>query len=255
MEDSRTVKVYIVKNKKSPEIPATFGKCLLAELGWTERQGHCEMEIYAKITCNKLVLSKHRFYDAAKVQLHHNYPCNAWDHSHIDAKTIHNRKYVTVRLNVLMETAENKILLQRKSLANYIYPLTWTLPGDSLEANETVWECALKNFKYNCGIQLNKDLLHDVNLPLLYIWESIYPFNSTEGYPIRHDAIVFTWLKLKDCQQIRELSLNFQPDLDYFDAFSFVNVELVASLLVRNKLPNLTSGVMNLSKDLNKFFK
>lgn len=98
---------------------------------------------------------------------------------------------VDVGVAVLLQTANQRVLLTRRAKQLRIFPHVWVPPGGHLEADETLLDAGLRELKEETGLKLDP---RDVSPKILGLWESVFPPMLSRGLPQRHHIVVYMLL-------------------------------------------------------------
>lgn len=110
---------------------------------------------------------------------------------------------VDVGVAIILQSANQRVLLTRRAKELRIFPNVWVPPGGHLEPDETLLDAGLRELKEETGLKLEPD---EVSPKILGLWESVYPPMLSRGLPQRHHIVVYmllhsslTHLQLQDC--------------------------------------------------------
>lgn len=98
---------------------------------------------------------------------------------------------VDVGVAVILQTANQRVLLTRRAKQLRIFPNVWVPPGGHIEADETLLEAGLRELKEETGLALEPQGLSP---KILGLWESVYPPMLSRGLPQRHHIVVYILL-------------------------------------------------------------
>ncbi|XP_075047944.1 m7GpppN-mRNA hydrolase NUDT17 [Mixophyes fleayi] len=114
---------------------------------------------------------------------------------------------VDMGVAVLLQTANKKVLLTRRSKSLNIFPNVWVPPGGHMEPGEQLLEAGLRELQEETGL-----CLRDADLPwrILGLWESSFPPLLTTGLPTRHHIV--TYLLVSSSETHQELQEKLRPD-------------------------------------------
>lgn len=115
---------------------------------------------------------------------------------------------VDVGVAVLLQTANQRVLLTRRAKQLRIFPHVWVPPGGHLESDETLLEAGLRELKEETGLQLDPEQLSP---KILGLWESVYPPMLSRGLPQRHHIVVYMLLHSSLTHQQLQSSLSPSP--------------------------------------------
>ncbi|XP_036439296.1 nucleoside diphosphate-linked moiety X motif 17 [Colossoma macropomum] len=107
---------------------------------------------------------------------------------------------VDVGVAVLLETANQRLLLTRRAATLRIFPNVWVPPGGHVEMDEKLLDAGLRELREETGLKLNPEDISSTRL--LGLWESVYPPMLSRGLPQRHHIVTYMLLssRLTDLQ-------------------------------------------------------
>ncbi|XP_029957749.1 LOW QUALITY PROTEIN: m7GpppN-mRNA hydrolase NUDT17 [Salarias fasciatus] len=98
---------------------------------------------------------------------------------------------VDVGVAILLQTANQRVLLTRRTKELRIFPNVWVPPGGHVEQDETLLDAGLRELEEETGLRLDP---HHVSSEVLGLWESAYPPMLSRGLPHRRHVVVFMLL-------------------------------------------------------------
>ncbi|XP_026172448.1 m7GpppN-mRNA hydrolase NUDT17 [Mastacembelus armatus] len=98
---------------------------------------------------------------------------------------------VDVGVAVLLQTANQRILLTRRAKHLRIFPNVWVPPGGHLEPGETLLDAGLRELMEETGLKVEPE---EVSPKILGLWESVYPPMLSRGLPQRHHIVIYMLL-------------------------------------------------------------
>ncbi|XP_022072300.1 nucleoside diphosphate-linked moiety X motif 17 [Acanthochromis polyacanthus] len=101
------------------------------------------------------------------------------------------KRGVDVGVAILLQTANQRVLLTRRAKQLRIFPNVWVPPGGHLEPDETLLEAGLRELKEETGLKLKPE---EVSPKVLGLWESVFPPMLSRGLPQRHHVVVYMLL-------------------------------------------------------------
>ncbi|TRY59345.1 hypothetical protein DNTS_016617 [Danionella cerebrum] len=119
---------------------------------------------------------------------------------------------VDVGVALLLQSANQKLLLTRRASSLRIFPNVWVPPGGHVELDE----------KEETGLKLSPG---EISSQLLGMWESVYPPMLSLGMPKRHHIV--TYILLKSSQPHFHLQNYLKPDPAEVSACAWVDADLV----------------------------
>uniref|UniRef100_A0A3Q3X1T0 m7GpppN-mRNA hydrolase NUDT17 n=1 Tax=Mola mola TaxID=94237 RepID=A0A3Q3X1T0_MOLML len=112
---------------------------------------------------------------------------------------------IDVGVAIILQTANQKVLLTRRAKELRIFPNVWVPPGGHVEPDETLLDAGLRELKEETGLKLEAK---EASPQILGLWESVYPPLLSRGPPQRHHVVVYVLLRssLSDLQLQASLS-------------------------------------------------
>ncbi|KAJ3598352.1 hypothetical protein NHX12_001862 [Muraenolepis orangiensis] len=114
---------------------------------------------------------------------------------------------VDVGVAVLLQSANQRVLLTRRAASLRIFPGIWVPPGGHVELDETLVAAGLRELNEETGLKLE---LRDIHPQILGLWESVYPPRLCRGSPVRHHIV--TYMLLHSPHTHTQLQLGLRPD-------------------------------------------
>ncbi|CAN9514457.1 unnamed protein product [Ophioblennius macclurei] len=115
---------------------------------------------------------------------------------------------VDVGVAVLLQTANQRLLLTRRAKELRIFPNVWVPPGGHVEADETLLDAGLRELEEETGLRLDP---RQVSSEVLGLWESVFPPFLSRGLPQRHHVVVYMLLHSSLTHLELQSSLNVSP--------------------------------------------
>ncbi|XP_059195950.1 nucleoside diphosphate-linked moiety X motif 17 [Centropristis striata] len=97
---------------------------------------------------------------------------------------------VDVGVAIILQTANQRVLLTRRAGQLRIFPNVWVPPGGHVEPDETLVDAGLRELEEETGLQLAADGAARV----LGLWESVFPPMLSRGLPQRHHIVIYLLL-------------------------------------------------------------
>ncbi|KAM9851697.1 nucleoside diphosphate-linked moiety X motif 17 [Aulostomus maculatus] len=98
---------------------------------------------------------------------------------------------VDVGVAVMLQTANQRVLLTRRAEQLRVFPNVWVPPGGHLEPGETLLAAGLRELREETGLNLEPEQLSP---KILGLWESVFPATLSRGLPERHHLVVYMLL-------------------------------------------------------------
>lgn len=133
---------------------------------------------------------------------------------------------VDVGVAVLLQTANQRLLLTRRAANLRIFPNVWVPPGGHVELDETLLDAGLRELREETGLELNPD---DVSSQLLGLWESVFPPMLSIGPPKRHHIV--TYILLHSPMSHLQLQAFLKPEPAEVSACLWVDASLVKAIV------------------------
>ncbi|CAK6981943.1 nucleoside diphosphate-linked moiety X motif 17 [Scomber scombrus] len=188
MDKMRRILVYVCKDRAAPQ-RAQFVQSLT---GHFSDGGDDEVEVSCSLEKNQFILS--RGDEGRRVQLKRPAFCPIKHLSVTEAAAIPldvQQRGVDVGVAILLQSANQRVLLTRRAKELRIFPNVWVPPGGHVESDETLLEAGLRELKEETGLKLEPD---EVSPKILGLWESVYPAMLSRGLPQRHHIVVYMLL-------------------------------------------------------------
>ncbi|MCJ8728692.1 hypothetical protein PDJAM_G00007390 [Pangasius djambal] len=116
------------------------------------------------------------------------------------------RRGVDVGVAILLQSANQRLLLTRRAHALRIFPNVWVPPGGHVELDEKLLDAGLRELREETGLKLYPEDISSSQL--LGLWESVYPHMLSRGLPQRHHIVTYmllcsnrTHLQLQSCMR------------------------------------------------------
>ncbi|XP_064801881.1 nucleoside diphosphate-linked moiety X motif 17-like isoform X1 [Oncorhynchus masou masou] len=115
---------------------------------------------------------------------------------------------VDVGVAILLQSANQKVLLTRRASSLRIFPNVWVPPGGHVELDERLLDAGLRELREETGLKLDPG---DVSAQLLGLWESVFPPMLSRGMPQRHHVVTYMLLNTSLTHQQLQASLRPEP--------------------------------------------
>lgn len=133
---------------------------------------------------------------------------------------------VDVGVAVLLQSANQKVLLTRRASCLRIFPSVWVPPGGHVELDEELLDAGLRELREETGLKLKPE---DVSPQLLGLWESVYPPMLSRGMPQRHHVVTYMLLHCSLTHQ--QLQANLRPEPAEVSGCLWVDAPLVKAIV------------------------
>lgn len=189
MDKVRRILVYVCKERASPR-RADFIQSIT---GHFSDGGDDEVEVSCSLEKNHFIVS--RGAGEQRIPLKRPAFCPIKHLSVTEAAAIPvdvQQRGVDVGVAVLLQTANQRVLLTRRAKELRIFPNVWVPPGGHLEPEETLLDAGLRELKEETGLKLEPQ---EVSPEILGLWESVFPPMLSRGLPMRHHVVVYMLLQ------------------------------------------------------------
>lgn len=188
MDKVRRILVYVCKERAAPR-RAQFVQSVT---GHFTDSGEDEVEVSCTLEKNQFILYKG---DRGRgVPLKRPAFCPIKHLSATDAAAIPldiQQRGVDVGVAILLQTANQRVLLTRRAKELRIFPNVWVPPGGHVELDETLLGAGLRELHEETGLKLEPE---QVSPTVLGLWESVFPPMLSRGLPQRHHVVVYMLL-------------------------------------------------------------
>ncbi|XP_075994515.1 m7GpppN-mRNA hydrolase NUDT17 isoform X2 [Genypterus blacodes] len=184
METVRRILVHVCKDRAAPN-RAHFLQSVTGQFS----DGADEAKVNWSLETNQFVLSKGQ--KTGSVLLKRPAFCPIKHLSVSEAAAIPldiQQRGVDVGVAVLLQSADQRVLLTRRSLNLRVFPNIWVPPGGHMEPDETLLDAGLRELREETGVVLASE---DVSPTILGLWESVYPPFLSSGPPLRHHVVSY----------------------------------------------------------------
>ncbi|XP_060777833.1 nucleoside diphosphate-linked moiety X motif 17 [Neoarius graeffei] len=134
---------------------------------------------------------------------------------------------VDVGVAILLQSANERLLLTRRAHALRIFPNVWVPPGGHVELDEKLLDAGLRELREETGLKLDPEDISSSQL--LGLWESVYPPMLSRGLPQRHHIV--TYMLLCSNQTHLQLQSCMRPDPAEVSACVWVDAGLVRAIV------------------------
>ncbi|XP_067094493.1 nucleoside diphosphate-linked moiety X motif 17 [Osmerus mordax] len=133
---------------------------------------------------------------------------------------------VDVGVAILLQSANQKVLLTRRASGLRIFPNVWVPPGGHVELDERLLDAGLRELREETGLKLEPG---DVSPQILGLWESVYPPMLSRGLPQRHHVV--TYMLLHSSLTHQQLQSGLCPDPAEVSGCLWVDPSLVKAIV------------------------
>ncbi|XP_021368424.1 nucleoside diphosphate-linked moiety X motif 17-like isoform X2 [Mizuhopecten yessoensis] len=142
---------------------------------------------------------------------------------------------IDVGAAVILESADNKILLTRRSKSLRTFPGIWVPPGGHVEKDETFIEAGLRELHEETGLKILPSQCVGGNVQILALWESVFPPKLTLGLPKRHHVVVYLYGKLTSDLTSDVLTESIQLQPEEAEACVWLDRKISQDIVARNE--------------------
>ncbi|XP_026227364.1 nucleoside diphosphate-linked moiety X motif 17 [Anabas testudineus] len=188
MDKVRRILVYVCKERAAPQ-RAQFVQSITGQFS---DGGDDEVEVNCSLEKNQFILF--RGDKGRRIPLKRHASCPIKHLSVTEAAGIPldiQLRGVDVGVAILLQTANQRVLLTCRSKELRIFPNVWVPPGGHLELDETLLDAGLRELKEETGLKLEPER---VSPKILGLWESVYPPMLSRGLPRRHHIVIYMLL-------------------------------------------------------------
>ncbi|XP_042241633.1 nucleoside diphosphate-linked moiety X motif 17-like isoform X2 [Homarus americanus] len=237
---TRTV-VHVRKDRREPFQPAEFGLCLLDYFDIYDDFGRVECYINDNIVYLQPPPSP--------PQGRHTHTSGGQDDQHMAFRFQHPPfcvahkikadekaalppeilgRGVDVGVCIILETADDRLLMTRRAPHMRTFPGVWVPPGGHVEEGETLETAGLREVLEETGLLVSPEE-GEAGCRMLGLWESLYPPVLYMGKPKRHHLVVYLHLQVSLTSY--ELQQRLKLDSSEVDACLWLTKEM-AELVV-----------------------
>ncbi|KAF1388565.1 hypothetical protein PFLUV_G00091610 [Perca fluviatilis] len=184
----RRILVHVCKDRAAPQ-RAQFVQSITGHFG---ERGEDEVEVNCSLEKNQFLIS--RAEKGRGTPLKRPAFCPIKHLSVAEAAAIPldvQQRGVDVGVAIILQTANERVLLTRRAKELRIFPNVWVPPGGHLEPDETLLEAGLRELQEETGLKLEPE---GVSPKILGLWESVYPPMLSRGLPQRHHIVIYMLL-------------------------------------------------------------
>ncbi|CAI9608965.1 unnamed protein product, partial [Staurois parvus] len=105
---------------------------------------------------------------------------------------------VDVGVAILLQTANKKVLLTRRTKTLNIFPNVWVPPGGHMEPGEQLLQAGLRELQEETGLDLRNET---PPWRILGLWESAFPPLLSCGFPTRHHIVTYLLVTTRETHQ------------------------------------------------------
>ncbi|XP_077383772.1 m7GpppN-mRNA hydrolase NUDT17 isoform X2 [Festucalex cinctus] len=134
---------------------------------------------------------------------------------------------VDVGVAIILQSANQRVLLTRRAKHLRIFPNIWVPPGGHLEPDETLLEAGLRELKEETGLAVDADEF--ASAKVLGVWESAYPLMLSRGPPQRHHLVVY--VLLRSARMHSRLQECLRPSPAEVSACLWADIRLVGAMV------------------------
>ncbi|KAF6726832.1 Nucleoside diphosphate-linked moiety X motif 17 [Oryzias melastigma] len=206
MDKARRILVYVWRERAAPQ-QAHFLQSLT---GFFSDGDDEEVQVSCSLQRNQFILSSGD--EGRRVPLKRASFCPIKHLSPAEAAAIPpevRQRGVDVGVSIMLQAADQRVLLTRRAKELRIFPNVWVPPGGHVEPEETMLEAGLRELQEETGLRLDPE---EVSSRVLGLWESVFPPLLSRGLPHRHHVVVYMLL----LSPLSHLQLQVSPALSAF---------------------------------------
>nr|XP_043890540.1 nucleoside diphosphate-linked moiety X motif 17 isoform X1 [Solea senegalensis] len=225
MDTVRRILVYVCKDRASPQ-RAQFVQSVT---GYFSDDGEDQVEVKCSLDKNRLVLFRGDRGQGGGVTLKRPAFCPIKHLSVTEAAAIPldvQQRGVDVGVAILLQTANQRVLLTRRAKELRVFPNVWVPPGGHMEPDETLLAAGLRELQEETGLSLEPE---EVCPKILGLWESVYPPMLSSGRPQRHHIVVY--MLLHSSLSHLQLQASLRPSPAEVSACLWVDNRLVRAIV------------------------
>ncbi|XP_024114175.1 nucleoside diphosphate-linked moiety X motif 17 isoform X3 [Oryzias melastigma] len=188
MDKARRILVYVWRERAAPQ-QAHFLQSLT---GFFSDGDDEEVQVSCSLQRNQFILSSGD--EGRRVPLKRASFCPIKHLSPAEAAAIPpevRQRGVDVGVSIMLQAADQRVLLTRRAKELRIFPNVWVPPGGHVEPEETMLEAGLRELQEETGLRLDPE---EVSSRVLGLWESVFPPLLSRGLPHRHHVVVYMLL-------------------------------------------------------------
>ncbi|XP_077320093.1 m7GpppN-mRNA hydrolase NUDT17-like isoform X2 [Lithobates pipiens] len=133
---------------------------------------------------------------------------------------------VDVGVAILLQTANKKVLLTRRTKTLSIFPNVWVPPGGHMEPGEQLLDAGLRELQEETGLDLRNET---PPWRILGLWESAFPPLLSRGLPTRHHIV--TYLLVTSSKTHQELQEKLHPAEEEVSACVWLDPEIAERIV------------------------
>uniref|UniRef100_A0A671TVB5 m7GpppN-mRNA hydrolase NUDT17 n=1 Tax=Sparus aurata TaxID=8175 RepID=A0A671TVB5_SPAAU len=180
MDKMRRILVYVCKDGAAQQ-RAQFVQSIT---GHFSDGGRDEVEVNCSLDKNQFVLHRAERGRGIPLQVRRTTGASAIP---LDVQ----QRGIDVGVAIILQTANQRVLLTRRAKELRIFPNVWVPPGGHVEPDETLLDAGLRELQEETGLKLEQQ---EVSPKILGLWESVYPPMLSRGLPQRHHIVIYMLL-------------------------------------------------------------
>lgn len=153
---------------------------------------------------------------------------------------------VDVGVAILLQTANKKVLLTRRTKTLNIFPNVWVPPGGHMEPGEQLLDAGLRELQEETGLDLRNET---PPWRILGLWESAFPPLLSHGLPTRHHIV--TYLLVTSSETHQELQEKLHPAEQEVSACVWLEPEIAERIVAtqegeedtRKSMPGIPTSI------------
>lgn len=219
----KRILVHVCRDQMAPQ-RAQFVQSLTGHLGEGEAD---EVQVSCSLEKNRFVLRRGAGGGALRLKRPPFCPIKHLSVTEAAALPLDvKQRGIDVGVAILLQTANQRVLLTRRAEELRIFPNVWVPPGGHLESDETLLDAGLRELKEETGLSLEPE---EVSPLILGLWESVYPPMLSRGLPRRHHVVVY--MLLQSGRSHLELQAFLSPSPAEVSACLWADARLVGAVV------------------------
>ncbi|XP_028649910.1 nucleoside diphosphate-linked moiety X motif 17 isoform X1 [Erpetoichthys calabaricus] len=225
METVRRILVHLSKENSLPQC-ARFVQSITGHFNGSHNDS---VTVNCVLENNKFILSDHEVEGNPGLILKRAHFCPIKHLSESEASILPvdiRDRGVDVGVAILLQSANEKILLTRRAANLAIFPNVWVPPGGHVELGEKLLDAGMRELQEETGITLGPE---EYSSQMLGLWESVFPPMLSRGLPCRHHIV--SYVLIQSTQTHHELQERLRPNPQEVSACVWVGPAVVQAIV------------------------